>query len=485
MTDGRQADNIDAHPPLNVWCADMQAGGPVLSALRQRFDLYLCADLADAGARVSDEGADILLLNLSPTEILCRDMSAGALPGVALTDWQAQAQEIIALNRRNRRKVRIVDIRMARDHPAAFLRWFGLSGDDEQISALSHDALDAKPDRDEILHLLAQCALQGDMSARLLRGELEAVSLNFAEQTDPVADDPDAAFLSYQDMRLQQRQGEVLQTHNRATQEEVEVLRLSKQQLEQQLEQGLELAGEEIRQLREQDALLQAQNRTAQEEAEVQNKRRQQLEQDLELAGERTGQLRQQSDALQAHNRATQEEVGVLRLSKQQFVQDLEQAGEEIRQLREQDELLQAQNQTMQQELEVLAQGRTQLEQRLEQVNQGIESYQVQVAGLQAEQAGLKRRNTDKEQALQQAGEMLRGLEMQVTHLTRDLQRAADRQARKQQQIEEAEEGLRRFLNSRSYRLTAPLRTIRALFRGGKPRLGSERDPPYMGRRQG
>lgn len=443
MTDSRQADNIDAHPSLSVWCVDMLAGDPVLRALRQRFDLYLCADLADAGARVSDEGGDILLLCLSPTEILCRAMSAGALPGAALKDWQAQAQDIIALNRRNRRKVRIVDIRMARDHPAAFQRWFGLSGDDEQISALSNDALGAKPDRDEILHLLAQRALQDDMSARLLMGELEAVSLNFAEPTDAVADDPDAAFLSYQDMRLQQRQGEVLQAQSRTVQEEVEVLRLSKQQLEQQLEQGLELAGEEIRQLREQDALLQAQNRAAQEEAEVQNKRRQQLEQAQELAGK------------------------------------------EIRQLREQDELLRAQNQTLQQELEVLAQGRTQLEQRLEQVNQGIESYQVQVAGLMAEQAGLKRRNANKEQALQQAGEMLRGLEVQVEHLTRDLQRAADRQARKQQQIEEAEEGLRRFLNSRSYRLTAPLRTIRALFRGGKPRLDSERDPPYMGRRQG
>lgn len=143
----------------------------------------------------------------------------GALPSISLKGWRDLAQEIVALNRRNRRKVRILDMDMAARHPGAFLRWFALDEDQDMIAALSGNR---QPDRDEVLHLLARRILLGDTHARALTGELKAVSLNFAKGDDTGADNPDAAFLAYRACLQTRAQVSLLQAQNRYMQDETE-----------------------------------------------------------------------------------------------------------------------------------------------------------------------------------------------------------------------------------------------------------------------
>ena len=365
MSDDKQPTE---HPPMVVWCADMQAGKPVLEALRQGFELDLRVSLPDVGAAdTSDVSGDILLLNLSPTESLCRAMTVeDALPSVALQGWLEQARSVLALNRSNRRRVRILDIDMALRHPGAFLRWFGLPEDEAVIAGMSQGS--DTPAWDEILQFLAQRALLDDRPSRALLGELEAVSLNFADESDdPAFGGSDAAFERYRKTRR------------------------SGQESEHKIE------------------LLQAQNRAAQEETEALSRRKIRLEQDLAQAN-----------------------------------------------------ITYAQNQVMQLAMGDLTKGRQQLEQRLEQLGQGIESYQTQVSELDSEVIGLKHKLADKDRVFQEAGEIHRDLEMQTAYLTEALIRARAAQAEKQQQFDVLEDKLRRFMASRFYRLTAPLRRLRA-----------------------
>jgi uncharacterized membrane-anchored protein YhcB (DUF1043 family) len=222
--------------PLIVWCAEMAAAAPVLGVLRQGYVVDVCTNLSQVETGISDKSPSILLLYQSPVETLCRAMEEkGDLPSTALRDWLEQAQEMVKLNRRNRRKVSILDINMATGHPGAFLRWFELSENEEQITALSRNG---QPDRGEILQLLAQRTLMGDMRARALLGELEAASLSFQDGAVPLSGDPDAAFLQYQSIRQSRQQVSLLQAQNCVAQEEAETLNKRKIQLENALEQA-------------------------------------------------------------------------------------------------------------------------------------------------------------------------------------------------------------------------------------------------------
>lgn len=231
MTDGKQAADPAGHAPLIVWCADAQAGKPILKALQRGFDLDARAALPDPGA--SADSPDMLLLCLSPIEVLCRAMAEGVVPSTALKGWQEQAQAMVRLNRRDRRRVRVLDIRMATAYPKAFLRWFALPEDKAMIAALSRSG---QPERNEILHLLALHTLLGDTPARALMEELDAVSLNFAKGDDRVAGNPDAAFLSYQENPQAREQVALLEARNRAALDDMEMLSKRKIQLELELE---------------------------------------------------------------------------------------------------------------------------------------------------------------------------------------------------------------------------------------------------------
>lgn len=231
--------------PLIVWCADPEIARPLLTGLGQVFTLEMRDDLPDPGSIKADPAAPaMLLMFFSATTALCRSMNEGLAPRAALKDWHRQALALSAVNRRNRRRVRILDIAQALDHPQAFRRQFGLKGE-TQLTAGSR----AFAAGDAVLGLLARTCLAGDEKARMLARELEAASLDLGSREPP--EDPDAAFDAYRDLLLGSR-GESRLSRAQTTlireESEAELASLraklinTERQLEDQQRRGSELA---------------------------------------------------------------------------------------------------------------------------------------------------------------------------------------------------------------------------------------------------
>lgn len=415
-SDGTRGSASAGLQDLLVWCDDAEAAAPLLAALRQRFAVDAQDSLAALGARLADApGTRVLLLYLSPVETLCRAMAGNTPPSAALAEWQARAPEILDLNRRDRRRVRLLEIGMGRANPEVFRQHF----------QLPEAELPKLPSQDEILMLMAHRVLSGDPQARCIQGELEAASLDCTGGTARGAEDPDAAFRAYRDMRL---------AHRRERQEA---------------------------------ELLDAQTRVAREEMKALAARKVELEGALEAAEKGRRQAQRDTELLQERSRAAQEEMQALTARKLKLEDSLEAAKKDGRRAGKEAELLQAQVRMMKQEMEALTVERQQLEQRLAQMRQGMESYRAQLSGLSVERDSLTRRVDEKERSLAAAGTALRDVEAQMGDLTARLDRMrADRDDR-QREIDAKDAEIRQLVTSKSFRLTAPLRRLRLLISGG------------------
>jgi len=121
--------------------------------------------------------------------------------------------------------------------------------------------------------------------------------------------------------------------------------------------------------------------------------------------------------------------------------------------------LLKAQQRSMYEQLEQLYSEKTQVEQRLEQTRAGLDSFQAQTRNLGMEAERLKARMAAKSEVLAATGQMLQDLEQLAGHRSREV-------AGLNQEVADLQEQVQRFRNSRSYRLTNPLRRLRHLLRG-------------------
>ena len=126
---------------------------------------------------------------------------------------------------------------------------------------------------------------------------------------------------------------------------------------------------------------------------------------------------------------------------------------------RQEADLLKAQNRAMMDELESLARHSQQMQDRLTQTGQGLDSAQAQIATLEAALEALRRRTADKERSLLAAGRMIEEAELRAAGLKTALERAEDKAATLRAELD-------RITASRSFRLTAPLRRMRALIGG-------------------
>lgn len=411
MSDGNRDPESAGQQALIVWCDDAEAAAPLVTALRQRFAVELQDGLPALDPRLEDlPAAGLLLLYLSPAETLCRAMAAQTPPSGALAAWRSRAEDILALNRRDRRRVRLLEIGAGRANPDMFRRHFDLP--QAEMSAL--------PPQDQVLGLMADQVIGGDPQARRIQGELEAASLD-CTGGEQAAESPDAAFFAYQHVCQAQQKAEVLQAQARLTQKELSALAAQKETLETAV-----ATAEQDRQKAQKDVdLLKSQNRAVQEELEVASRHKLDLESGLEAA---------QQDRRKAQREA---------------------------------DLLQAQVRLMKQEMDTLSADRERLEQRLAQMSQGLESHQAQIAALSDERDRLSRRVEEKEHSLAAAAAGLRDAETQRDYLTTRLDGAlAERDsARRDAQAKDAE--IQNILTSKSFRLTGPLRRLRSLFSTG------------------
>ena len=353
--------------PLILWSVDPEAAAPLIGALATVRSLEQLERLPAPGAvKPGPKAPEMLFLCRSPAETLCRMMAQGTPPGEALKLWMDQAGQVLAVNRRNRRRVHVVDLDQALGDPVASLTRFGVksaaaiarqdSGDDPRY--------DSGEAADEVLRLLAQRCLSAGAQARALAGEIEAITA----QGRRVTDDPDAAFRVYRERSWASQEADLLQAQTGMMLEEI--------------------------------TLLQQQNHAVQDELDAQSEARLQLEQ---------------------------------------------QSG-----------------------------------QRLTQLSQGIESYQAQLADLQGEKARLNDKLAVKERAMDSAGARLRDLEAELEMLNARLAGAETDRGELQAQVgtgqgqrEALQARVHQLEGSHSYRLTAPLRALRALISGGNK--GNER----------
>lgn len=389
---------------LAVWCADREAAAPVLRALETRFSLTQCETLPEAG-RAAGEGRDVVLLYQPLAAILHRTAEDGLTPQAALPDWQGQIRALLDLHRQNRRRIRLVDLSAARAHPDALRRAFDLPAPPEDARAED----DSTP-QDTLLGFLAHHYLLDDPEERALSQALEAASVVLAPLVSGRAAS-DAAFQAY---RRQREESGILRQQSRAMQEELSALH------------------------RDHDAL----------EAARDTARR---------AEERITQLQSRGDTLEETLAQTREDSAA---KEAQAVLQIE--------------LLQAQTRAMQDELEAMAERNHALEAEVQTLTRGLENYRNRMADLRDHQDGLGRKLAAKEQGLNTAAQTIAALETHnrdqyqaLTRRNRDLDhtRAGLDAARAEQAALQG--ALDQLLNSRSFRLTAPLRRVMALFSGG------------------
>ncbi len=370
---GKTAKNQTAKTPLIVWSADPNAS----TALAQALGLNLLDTLpAPETIETGAQAPEMLLLCASPVRFLCQAMAQGTAPAAALERWIDLAHAVLAVNRRNRRRVHIVDMALALRDPAQVLARFGAGTGDKPLLET-----ESEPATDPVLALLAQRCLDTNPAARALASELEAVMADSgADSGLAPEDDPDAVFQAWRD------------------------------------------AGS---------------------------------------AGQQASQ-----------------EAGLLRT--------------QLSLMQEESDLVQAQGRAAEAELQGLSENALLQEQRLAQMSEGMASFQVQVDQQQAEKAHMAAKLGEKEAALSAAGEMLRGLEMQAGELNAALGRsnaaldqsnaaldqsnaALDQTRATLGAVEADRDGIahhrdgllgrvQELESSHSYRVTAPLRALRALF---------------------
>ncbi len=169
-----------------------------------------------------------------------------------------------------------------------------------------------------------------------------------------------------------------------------------------------------------------------------------------------TARLEQEIRLLKAQNRAAQEEMEALSHSRIKLRSDWEAAQREV-------ELLQKQISAMREELALLEREREQLHQRLFQLDQGMESQEQQIAKLEGERDRLKRRLAGKDGVLTAAERQIEALRQELDGMFRVNAQLRERKAALAHRSDMLETQIRDMENSRSWRLTAPLRRIRRL----------------------
>lgn len=491
---------------LIVWSEDPEGAAPLLKVLKQRFVLTEQPTLPEVDEHLDETpNVAVLLLYCSPVVLLCDEMAEGKAPSLALTGWQQRAQELLRLNRRNRRQIRLIETGEALQHMHAFARHFEISGLAETVkSPAGH--------KDEILVLMAQRMLEGDLHTRRLLDELSAASLDLSGGAKQPTDDPDAAFRAY---RHTQTELDGLQQQSRSIQKELDTEKTQREETQKALQHATEIGQKRHQELeylriqtqatqaeldtaKKQSAALQTQLKTEERRGQKESEHlRQKLQAsqdalaaeethngELTLALESTKksllQAHQEVELLQARNKAGQMETEKLVARQAELQVELRNAMAESQKTRQSLEDLLMQNQALQQEKETLAADCDRLQQRLTQVNQGMESFESQVALLSTERQVFIKRLAEKERNLEAAGGSLQEQQLRLEHLARELgkmrqEREATLQHAEnlQQKIKEKEQviimqdaEIQHILTSKSFRLTAPLRKLRALFLG-------------------
>lgn len=258
----------------------------------QLVELQEDAAILDGPAALSDalnkDGASdrILCLYTRAQTAVAERMQQGDSTAQAVETWAEQAGFLLDEQRRHRRRVTLVDADLVREEPVEFTVWLNLEDADL--------VPDHGPEGDPVLLMIADLALQANLSAKSLAEELQAASVSFSDLADETAALPEAALKRY--------------GAEKAT-----------------LQTALRVRETEISKLRDRQSLLMGQNR-------AQNMELGRMSSELSQMETRLAQLNQGLDSYQVQVTSLQEE---LKLGKDRLAdknQLLETLAEQLRQ---------------------------------------------------------------------------------------------------------------------------------------------------------
>ena len=132
------------------------------------------------------EDADIiLLLSQSPTEGLCHALESGMAPDSARALVLNETLKVLGLQRRNRKRVVLMDQSVVRQDPDALLTFLGITAQTPAVEALQTAAGEGPTD---FLLMLARVAIQADPALSRAAGEFFAaareLNSNLKNQSD-------------------------------------------------------------------------------------------------------------------------------------------------------------------------------------------------------------------------------------------------------------------------------------------------------------
>ena len=266
---------------LLLWAADAALAEALQAALQAQYQVTRRKALP-ADARPDSKNAVLLLLP-GPAEVLCAALQDGAEPGAALEAVQAETGAALAVWRKARRRVVLMDAAAARTAPGALLAYCGAAAGEDARGALRQAA---GPEPDPVLLALARERLQASPELRRLAGEFAAAAVPLAGQ----APDPDLALQAFLDGRDGAEERRLLRAQQRSMYEQMEQLYSARLELEAEMERlqdgKLEL-----------EAQLAQERSRGQEQAQLMQGRLQAKDEVLQAAGARIAGLEQVAGA--------------------------------------------------------------------------------------------------------------------------------------------------------------------------------------------
>ena len=437
--------------PLMVWAAPDSASNAAIDLLSKRFALTHLEALPDTPP--AEDAGQLLILFHPPETYVSKalakaeDRPSTDVVSDALATWMSETDALLALKRRSRRQVTLMDrVDLARQ-PAAFVKRFGLDAP-EAATQLSY------PAPDPMVGLLTRAQIAQDPVMRLRQGELEAAALALGDVEAEERALPEAALVRYLDLRQSDRAIPDLQEQVAHYTREHKSLQLALDDARNDAESQAKAHSAAVAQHGKTLESLRKEAESEKENAVRLAQRLEQTSQGLESQQTSLASAEEQVDLLKAQNSAMQDELERLHRENLTLTQSKSPlSAAEVTQLQQENQTLKK----AQKQAETLAERVAGKEAALSAAGQELADLYLRLEAAT--------RQTD--QQAHQSRETIAALEQKLGAQTEETQTLKTTVAERDRHVATLENDLDRVWQSRSLRLTEPFRRLRARLRGG------------------
>lgn len=210
--------------------------------------------------------AHLLLFYQAPAIVLAESMGNDCSPDDALADWLESIEAMLAVVRQNRRRITLVEMTLAQQHPASLLdrlnQRLSLS-----LSKWQGGAASQPKELDPVHLLIAQNAVLTNTNARRLASELQATALPIGNESSLLPDSLSAWNTYNQGIKMAEARP-VQANEFEELKEENELLLLQLHQVQEELE-SYYLTNLDLEKKTSKQSKLEKENRVLQQRAQV------------------------------------------------------------------------------------------------------------------------------------------------------------------------------------------------------------------------